>query len=85
MEPMPWTEVAQTNMKVEPRKKLTAGIMRKLEPRATATSQPTDMQETEEIIEGKGTIRFAIQSAPTSKWKRRLNKHTKRKQSDYSM
>ena len=72
-------------MEVEPRRKLTAGIARKLQPRVTATLQPTDVQETEKIVTGKGTIRFALQLAPTSKWKRRLNKHTKRNQADSSM
>ena len=73
---MPWTEVARMNMKVNPRKKLTAGNTRKLEPRATAISQ-SDLQETEEMMEGKEIIHFAIQLAQgnrtTSNWKRKLD------------
>ena len=85
---MPWTEVARMNMKVNPRKKLTAGNARKLEPRAAATLQP-EVQETEEIIDGKGIICFAIQSdqgnRTTSKWRRKLSNRSKRKQASSTM
>ena len=47
-EPVPWKEVARMNTKVNSRKKLTVGNAQKLEPRATATSQP-DVQETEQM------------------------------------
>ena len=84
---MPWTEVARTNTKVNPRKKLTASG-RKLEPRITATLQP-QVQATKEILDGKGMIRFALQAdqnnRTSSKWKRKLGNRAMRKQASTTM
>ena len=84
---MPWTKVARTNMKVVARNKLTTSNTRQLEP--VTTSQPTDEEATDEVVDGKGSIRFALPSAygnrTRSKWGRRLLTRAKRKQANFSM
>ena len=86
-EPMPWTEVGQMNTKVVARNKLTTSNAGKLEP--AATSQPTEQQASDHMVEGKGRIRGTLSSAhgnrTTSKWKRKLGNRSKRKQINSTM
>ena len=87
-EPTPWTEVVQTKTKVAARNKLTTSKnARQLE--HVATSQPTEQQASDHMVEGKGRIHGTLSSAhgnrTTSKWKRKLGNRSKRKQINSTM